>query len=311
MLLSLFERVGLKTNTKKTEIMIFVPGKIRTSLTEDAYRARMEEDFRRKWRGGKVECDICGVSLRPGSLTRHLETVHDVFRSFIVTGSATAPQLPGRKLTARRDMGEGKRGLYKCPVEGCPMGKGGYGARDSYHMRAHFAVRHPRDLVEVDVICHRRCPQCGMQVGLSAWGTSQHYGTATCRRLMTQNEQHECALAGARAMEQEFSAYGKELRHTEQFRYLGRILSFDDSDSPVVQRNLKKARAKWGQISKVIARDNVPGSAAGMFYQAVVAAVLLYGSETWVVLPLTLRSLPGFHIEAARRLTGMQPTKSR
>ena len=46
-----------------------------------------------------------------------------------------------------------------------------------------------------------------------------------------------------------------------------------------------------------------------MFYQAVVAAVLLYGSETWVVLPYKLRVLEGFPMEAARHITGMQPTK--
>ena len=40
-----------------------------------------------------------------------------------------------------------------------------------------------------------------------------------------------------------------------------------------------------------------------------VAAVLLYGSETWVVSSYDLRALEGFHIEAAPRLTGMRPKK--
>ena len=48
---------------------------------------------------------------------------------------------------------------------------------------------------------------------------------------------------------------------------------------------------------------------AGMFYQAVVAAVLLYSSETWVTPPHELRALEGFHVEAARHITGMRPTK--
>ena len=46
-----------------------------------------------------------------------------------------------------------------------------------------------------------------------------------------------------------------------------------------------------------------------MFYQAVVVAVLLYGSESWVVSAYDLRALEGFHVEAARRLTGMRPKK--
>ena len=46
-----------------------------------------------------------------------------------------------------------------------------------------------------------------------------------------------------------------------------------------------------------------------MFYQGVVASQLLCGSETWVLPPSGLRALEGFHVEAARRLTGMKPKK--
>ena len=50
-------------------------------------------------------------------------------------------------------------------------------------------------------------------------------------------------------------------------------------------------------------------SIAGMFYQAAVAAGLLYGSETWVTPPHDLHAMEGFHVEAARRITGMRPEK--
>ena len=49
----------------------------------------------------------------------------------------------------------------------------------------------------------------------------------------------------------------------------------------------------------------------GMFYQAVVASVLLYGSESWAVWPSALREMEGFHVEAVRRLTGMRPRKAK
>jgi hypothetical protein len=41
-LTGLFERVGLRTNTKKTEAMAFVPVRIRKCLSADAYWARMD-----------------------------------------------------------------------------------------------------------------------------------------------------------------------------------------------------------------------------------------------------------------------------
>ena len=48
---------------------------------------------------------------------------------------------------------------------------------------------------------------------------------------------------------------------------------------------------------------------AGMFYQTVVAAVLLYISESWVLPPAQLACLEGFHVECAHWLTGMTPRK--
>ena len=65
----------------------------------------------------------------------------------------------------------------------------------------------------------------------------------------------------------------------------------------------------WGCLSKVIAKESVPTPVAGMFYQAVVVAVLLYGSESWVLPKAQLRALEGFHVECARRLTRLRPRK--
>ena len=100
-----------------------------------------------------------------------------------------------------------------------------------------------------------------------------------------------------------------KLRRVDRFKYLGRVLSYDDSDTPAIRHNLKRARAAWGRLSAILAKEEVPPPVAGMFYQVVVAAVLLYGSESWVISAFDLRALEGFHVEAARRLTGMRPSK--
>ena len=46
-----------------------------------------------------------------------------------------------------------------------------------------------------------------------------------------------------------------------------------------------------------------------MFYKAAVQAVLLYGSETWSLLPSTLKGLEGFHIRKGRQMSGLRPEK--
>ena len=78
MLTVLFDRVGLRTNTTKTEAMVFLPGRIRTPLTAESYEARMNEEFRAMKTGRRVSCTICNASLAVGSLRFHLITQHDV-----------------------------------------------------------------------------------------------------------------------------------------------------------------------------------------------------------------------------------------
>ena len=48
-LVSLFERIGLKNNTKKTEVIVFFPGNIRICLLEEVYCARMNKESREAW----------------------------------------------------------------------------------------------------------------------------------------------------------------------------------------------------------------------------------------------------------------------
>ena len=40
----------------------------------------------------------------------------------------------------------------------------------------------------------------------------------------------------------------------------------------------------------------------GMFYKAAVQAVLLFGSEIWVLTPLTMQALSGFHVQSTYRM---------
>ena len=71
-LVALFERVGLRTNTKKTKVCTFVPGKIRTRLSTAAYAHCAEGlQSRKDWEKCRVECGKCGVSLAASSLRVH------------------------------------------------------------------------------------------------------------------------------------------------------------------------------------------------------------------------------------------------
>ena len=225
----------------------------------------------------------------------------------VVKDSQAAPLPPPRRYTASFFPAEGK---FRCPVPECPQGRKGYGCKTPFNLRWHFAFRHPRDKVVIRGECLPRCRLCRMPTGQAVLGTVKHEESKTCREMAVRRRQHLVAAEGARVIQRTFTAYGEaELRRVDRFKYLGRVLSYDDCDTPAIRRNLKRARAAWGRISVIIAKEGVPAPVAGMFYQAVVAVVLLYGSETWVVSSHDRRALDGFHVEAARRLFGMRPSK--
>ena len=78
-ILGLFKRVGLCTNTTKMEAMICTPGKIRMRLSASSYYRRYAGfGDARGWARRQVECDKCGTSMLASSLEGHMETQHGV-----------------------------------------------------------------------------------------------------------------------------------------------------------------------------------------------------------------------------------------
>jgi hypothetical protein len=47
-----------------------------------------------------------------------------------------------------------------------------------------------------------------------------------------------------------------------------------------------------------------------MFYKATVQAVLLYGNETWILSPLSMKRSEGFNICAAWRMSDKKPEQN-
>jgi hypothetical protein len=97
----------------------------------------------------------------------------------------------------------------------------------------------------------------------------------------------------------------------EVFKYLGRLISFDDADTQAMWSNLKKARRCWARVSRVLRAENATPKISGMFYKATVQAVLLYGSETWSLSHSSMKRLEGFHIRAAWRMSGKKPERNK
>jgi hypothetical protein len=111
------------------------------------------------------------------------------------------------------------------------------------------------------------------------------------------------------ALQQSFTVYGDELERVEVFKYLGRLLAYDNNDARAVRGNIKKVQGIWAKLSCTIRSENAPPCACGVFYKATVQLILLIGNETWNLSPVSLKSLEGFHVRAAWRTAGKRPMK--
>ena len=99
--------------------------------------------------------------------------------------------------------------------------------------------------------------------------------------------------------------YGTPMTSVSLFRYLGQTFPSTNNDCLAVERNLRRVQGKWGWLAKILGREAEDKRTTGRFYVTVVQAVLLFGSETWVLTPRLEKSLEGFHHGKARWMADM------
>ncbi len=112
-------------------------------------------------------------------------------------------------------------------------------------------------------------------------------------------QQREAAVTAALALRQQFTIHGNVLEQVEVYKYLGQMMARDNDDTQAVCAQLQKAHATWAWVRKVLWGEYTPPTVATKFYLAIVQAILLYGSKTWVFFPHAMAQLEGFHIRAA------------
>ena len=123
-----------------------------------------------------------------------------------------------------------------------------------------------------------------------------------CSIRVERKQQQEAVVTSALALRQQFSVHEDVLEQVEVFKDRGRLLAQDDADIQAIRSQLRKARATWARVGQVLRSKNASPRVVAKFYKAVVQAVLLYGSKTWVLSSTALARLEGFHIRAAYRM---------
>ncbi len=152
-------------------------------------------------------------------------------------------------------------------------------------------MQHPQDLVCIPAEGSQplpQCNQCGLQMPVEDLNQGYHH-TGLCQRGWERKSQHAAAARSQQALDHVFTCNGEELERVEVFKYLGRLITYNDANTQAMRLNLRKAQGCCAWISRVLWAENAPPRMCGMFYKATVQAVLLYGSETWSLPPSSVK----------------------
>ena len=86
-------------------------------------------------------------------------------------------------------------------------------------------------------------------------------------------------------------AHKISLKSVTPLKYLGHIITSFDDAWPELVGNLHNVRKRWVQLSIILRREGVKPRVLGMFFKVMVQAVLLFGSEMWVMTPYMGQSI--------------------
>jgi hypothetical protein len=140
---------------------------------------------------------------------------------------------------------------------------------------------------------------------------ARHLESAQCkagvRRAQARMQQQ--AVAQALAGPTVFSIGGQQIESVDDFRCLVRVVAKDDSDLAACVRNVARACTKWAAISRILRRDGASVHQVSKFCMVTVSAVLLCGSETWVITRRIQSVLDAFHNRIARTIAGTHVRK--
>ena len=300
----LFSRIGLQANDKKTKFMVVRGQPAPTALSKIVYdniakrkgRKGKSTTYYNQRRRKKTQCEICDKVLQVVSLKRHMFQQHGI--NLHEYKCREAPTNTGLFMVSNFNNHHDN----PCPVPNCSGG-----GTTTWSMYRHFAQRHP----EADIIIQAdgelpKCDKCMMRCK----NLKSHQLTKTCQNLSRRRNNERLQDAQAEGNNVKFYVGGNEIDRVHNFMYLGRLLSDDDDDSPAIDSNLRKARARWGKLVNILKREGANATIMSKFYMTIIQAVLLYGSDSWIIKDRDLNKLRSFHNRAIRYMTGSHIRKT-
>ena len=89
-----------------------------------------------------------------------------------------------------------------------------------------------------------------------------------------------------------------------QFQYIGKTLEHTDNDCPAVQHNIGKKFSVWHSLVKLLRQEGSDNQVSALFYRAVIQVVLLFESDSWVLLDVMTRMAESTRVGFLRHIMG-------
>ena len=204
--------------------MTCIPGKIRTSLSDNVYAGKLAGLSKKEWDKRVVVCNECGKTMKASSLTNHLEGVQGIYRSKVINKDLIVEDREPVDYVA-----ETFTNGYCCPVEGCDYELNSRSTVTLYSLRRHFGYQHlPDNICILYEATYPRSNLCNMQVSARTINSEQHRNSKTCKEGDRRKLQRKAYRRSALSLDKKFTAYRQELERVEFFKYLGRLLTYDN-----------------------------------------------------------------------------------
>ena len=127
---------------------------------------------------------------------------------------------------------------HPCPLPGCPGS-----SRIWNGLRFHFSIQNWGDsirILEEHLNPLPKCERCGSQVPAGSLNT-RHYATENCKQeeeVQCRRDTLQCCFEASRVL---FLINAKALPPSEAFTYLGRTITYNNSNWLAVYSNLRKS----------------------------------------------------------------------
>jgi hypothetical protein len=234
-------------------------------------------------------------------MSNHLQSAHDIHIP------QDQPLIPPPEVGIRKhykiiippESKADSKTLY-CPIPSCPAHSK---PQVLHHLTQHIAICHPSTRLTIANRPYRQCPYCTKYICYLNF--TKHITSKTCKRLTNLRHQRQQLFLQQQQSHTKFYINNIPLQQVSSFKYLGRVLTSNDTDNAAIQARIQEATKVWRNYSKTLLSPDIDiqdYKTIARFYLTIAQAKLLHGSETWILSPSCLRLLQTFHKKCARQI---------